>query len=122
MLYKRLASCERPEEIDEMVAELVDRFGLPPLPARILIDSHRLRIQGKALGILKIDAAENGIGIQFVPKPPIDPGRIISLVQRDRNIKLSGPDRLKIEGHFQEVESRIIALKKFFKSLNQETA
>lgn len=122
VLYKRLASCESEEEIDEMYGELVDRFGLPPQPAKTLIDSHRLRIQGKPLGILKIDAAESSISIQFVPKPPIDPGRIISLVQSDRNVKLNGPDRLKIEGQFRDVESRLAAIKKLFKSLNQEKA
>ncbi len=122
VLYKRLASCESMEEIDEMYGELVDRFGLPPLPAKTLVDSHRLRILGKPLGILKIDAGENSIGIQFVPKPPIDPSKIIALVQQDRTVKLNGPDRLKIEGQFRDVQARMDAIRKLFKSLSQEKA
>ncbi|HQT25369.1 MAG TPA: transcription-repair coupling factor, partial [Burkholderiales bacterium] len=122
VLYKRLASCESMEEIDEMYGELVDRFGLPPLPAKTLVDSHRLRVLGKPLGILKIDAGETSIGIQFVPKPPIDPAKIIALVQRDRTVKLNGPDRLKLEGQFGDMQSRMEAIRKLFKSLSQEKA
>ncbi len=120
VLYKRLASCESQDEIDELHRELVDRFGLLPPPARTLVDSHRLRIQGKSLGISKIDASETSVILQFVPKPPIDPGRIIGLVQEDRNIKLSGPDRLKIEGRFQDMETRISRIKQLFNSLQEK--
>lgn len=120
VLYKRLAGCESLEEIDELYGELVDRFGMPPQPAKTLVDSHKLRIQGKAMGILKIDAAESSIAIQFLPNPPIDPGRIIRLVQSDRQVKLAGPDRLRIEGTFRDVDGRVSAIRTLFKSLNQE--
>jgi len=47
MLYKRLANCNTPEELDDMHQELIDRFGLLPEPAQTLLDSHRLRILAK---------------------------------------------------------------------------
>ena len=121
VLYKRLASCESDEEIDALYQELVDRFGLLPAPARALVDSHRLRIHGKSLGVLKIDASESAIVLQFVPKPPIDPERIILLVASERGIKLSGQDKLKAEGSFQDVESRIKKIKSLFNFLQEKT-
>ncbi|NNM82625.1 MAG: transcription-repair coupling factor [Burkholderiales bacterium] len=121
VLYKRLASCEHQDEIDEIHGELVDRFGLPPAPAKTLIDCHRLRILGKSLGILKIDASESSILVQFAPNPPIDPGHIIRLVQNNRQYKLAGPDRLKMEGKFPDAETRVRMTRTLIKSLQENS-
>jgi transcription-repair coupling factor (superfamily II helicase) len=32
--------------------------------------------------------------VQFEPNPPIEPIRIINLIQKDRNYKLAGQDKL----------------------------
>jgi hypothetical protein len=39
----------------------------------VLLECHKLRIQGAPLGVLKIDAAPTAIVIQFVPEPPVVP-------------------------------------------------
>ncbi|MHB1215881.1 MAG: transcription-repair coupling factor [Thiobacillus sp.] len=96
VLYKRLASVHNMDDLTELQEELVDRFGLLPDPARALIDTHRLRLVAKPLGIMKVDANEDSILLQFIPQPPIDPGRIIQLIQNRRDIKLAGEDRLRL--------------------------
>ncbi|MDO9466993.1 MAG: transcription-repair coupling factor [Thiobacillus sp.] len=95
VLYKRLASVHDGEELTQLQEELIDRFGLLPDPARALLDTHRLRLIAKPLGIVKVDASGDGILLQFVPQPPIDPGRIIQLIQTRRDIKLAGENRLR---------------------------
>src|SRR5574340_692324 len=70
VIYKRLANCASLEELDEMHQELIDRFGLLPETAQTLLDSHRLRILARPLGISKVDASSEAIQIQFVPNPP----------------------------------------------------
>src|SRR5687768_9361189 len=57
VIYKRLANCESLEQLATMHEELVDRFGPLPPYAKTLLDSHRLRVAGKALGIARIDAS-----------------------------------------------------------------
>ncbi|MGH8633643.1 MAG: transcription-repair coupling factor, partial [Burkholderiales bacterium] len=69
VLYKRLASCETLEALDALREELIDRFGVPPEPARALIECHRLRVLGQPLGIARIDASETAIQLQFVAHP-----------------------------------------------------
>jgi len=81
VIYKRLANCATQQELDDMHQELIDRFGLLPEAAQALLDSHRLRILAKPLGISKVDASSEAIVIQFVPNPPIDPLKIITLIQ-----------------------------------------
>jgi hypothetical protein len=65
-----------------------------PDAARALIETHRLRLQSQPLGIVKIDAASEAIAIQFAPKPPIPPERIIRFIQSRKDARLAGPDRL----------------------------
>lgn len=95
VLYKRLASVQGVDELSELQEELIDRFGHLPDPARALLDTHRLRIAAKAFGITRVDASSDSILLQFVPQPPIDPGRIIQLIQTRRDIKLAGENRLR---------------------------
>ena len=117
MLYKRLANCTTPEELDEMHQELIDRFGLLPEPAQTLLDCHRLRILAKPLGISKVDASSEAIQIQFVPNPPIDPLRVLHLIQTKRHYKLSGQDKLRIELKYGDIAQRVLAIRNFFNEL-----
>jgi transcription-repair coupling factor (superfamily II helicase) len=101
-----------------MQEELIDRFGLPPEPAKTLIEVHRLRILSKPLGIARLDISSEGMLVQFVPNPPIDPGKIILLIQQKRNYKLAGPDKLRIEARLPLVTDRVEAAKAVFRELS----
>jgi transcription-repair coupling factor (superfamily II helicase) len=117
VLYKRLANCGTDDQLQLLQEELIDRFGDLPDPTRILIDSHRLRIHGKPLGIARIDASDNSIQLQFVPNPPINPMKIIKLIQTKRNYKLAGPDRLRIDVKIPELKARVAEIRKVFAEL-----
>jgi transcription-repair coupling factor (superfamily II helicase) len=117
VIYKRLANCNSLEELDEMHQELIDRFGLLPEPAQTLLDSHRLRILAKPLGISKVDASSEAIQIQFIPNPPIDPMKIITMIQSKRHIKMAGQDKLRIELKYGDLHQRVLAIRNFFNEL-----
>jgi transcription-repair coupling factor (superfamily II helicase) len=116
-LYKRLANCERSDAIDNIQEELIDRFGKMPPQAQALIETHRLRLWAKPLGIAKIDASENLISLQFIPQPPIDAMRIIEMVQRNKHIKLAGQDKLRIETRSPDMAVRVATLKDVMRAL-----
>ena len=118
VLYKRLANCDSDEELERLREELIDRFGELPGATRALIDSHRLRLASKPLGIARIDASESAIQLQFVPKPPIDPMKIIKLIQTKRNFKLAGQDKLRIEANTADVAARVALIKQVFHMLS----
>ncbi|WP_374662706.1 transcription-repair coupling factor [Inhella sp.] len=96
-LYKRLASTEKPEQIDAMLEETVDRFGKLPAQGQALFDTHRLRVLAQPYGVARIDAAPGVINILFKPNPPIEAIRVIQLVQKNPSIKLVGNDKLRID-------------------------
>ncbi|MEO8717651.1 MAG: transcription-repair coupling factor [Burkholderiales bacterium] len=110
-LYKRMANCETPEQLDELREELVDRFGLLPEPAQALIECHRLRIAARPLGVARVDATHETALLQFVKQPPIDGAKIIALVQRRKDLRLSGPERLRLEAKMPGWPERAQAVK-----------
>lgn len=116
-LYKRLASCEDGGAIDALQEELIDRFGKLPPSASTLIETHRLRIAARPLGIAKIDASEAVINLQFVPNPPIDAMRVIDMVQRHRHIRLAGQDKLRIDTRAPDLAARIATVKETLRAL-----
>ena len=118
MLYKRLANCTTEDQLQLLQEELIDRFGDLPEATRTLIDSHRLRILGKPLGIARIDASESVLQLQFVPNPPIDPMKIIKLIQTRKHYKLAGQDRLRIEAKTPDLKTRVAEIRKVFAELS----
>ncbi|MBM3391435.1 MAG: transcription-repair coupling factor [Betaproteobacteria bacterium] len=118
-LYKRLANCETEEELLRLQEELIDRFGELPDQARTLLETHRLRILARPAGLAKIDATEAVVKLQFIPNPPIDPARIIQLVQQDRRWKLAGPDKLAVSRETATLPERAAAIREIISLLNQ---
>jgi transcription-repair coupling factor (superfamily II helicase) len=118
-LYKRLANCTTGDDIADLQEELVDRFGELPPQARALLDSHRLRCLCKPLGVSKLDATGEQIVVQFEAEPPIDPMCIINLIQRDRNYRLSGPDKLLLKRHCPTLADRVSAVKDMIHQLSR---
>jgi transcription-repair coupling factor (superfamily II helicase) len=116
-IYKRLANCATQEKIDDLQEEMIDRFGKLPEPAKALVETHRLRIAAATVGIVKIDAHSEAATLQFMPKPPIDPMRIITLIQKNKQIKLNGQDKLKITANMPDLSARVTQIKTAIKQL-----
>ena len=116
VLYKRLANASSDDELDTLQEELIDRFGLLPEQGEALLACHRLRIMAKPLGIIKIDASDASIQLQFNIKADLDPMKLVSLLQRDRRCRMNGPDKLRVTAQFGNLAHRV----EFVKSLLKE--
>jgi len=121
-LYKRLATVSSFDKLMDIKEELVDRFGQLPEQAQSLFETHRLRLDMAVLGIKKIDANPVQITIQFIPNPPIDPIKIIQLVQTNKRIQLNGQDKLKVlpadKEAFITLAQRLEAIRQLLKHLS----
>jgi len=80
-LYKRIANAKSGAELDQLQIELIDRFGLLPLSAKVLFESTLLKIELSQLGIIKLDANAQSLTLVFSPEPAIDTGKLIQLIQ-----------------------------------------
>jgi transcription-repair coupling factor (superfamily II helicase) len=118
VLYKRLANCESLDELGTMQEELVDRFGGLPESAQALVACHRLRLIGKPLGVVRIDAGPDRTSLQFTKEPPFNAGSLILMVQTDGRIRFAGPDRIRIERAAPALAERVALVREFLAHLH----
>ncbi len=119
--YKALSHARTEDDLIHIHEELIDRYGLLPEAGENLLAVHRLRIKAEPLGIVKIDASEAQATIQFSSKPNVDAVSIIELVQKNKQVRLAGPDKLKIEiTKGEEIKNRIQAVRNVLNSLRKE--
>ncbi|MFX8067238.1 hypothetical protein ABTK78_19335, partial [Acinetobacter baumannii] len=76
-------------------------------------------VLAKPYGVIKVDAAPSIININFRPNPPIDPMRVIELVQKNRNIKLVGNEKLRVEKALSNPQDRAQAVREVLRLLGQ---
>ena len=107
-LYKRLASAADEATLNDIQEEIVDRFGELPTSAKALIETHRLRLRAQTMGIIKMDIAASLGQIHFGKNAPIDGLSMIQLIQKDRNVKLNGQDKIRLTYEMPELPDRVL--------------
>ncbi|NCZ75446.1 MAG: hypothetical protein EBX65_08145, partial [Betaproteobacteria bacterium] len=92
--------------VRELHEEIIDRFGKMPLPTQTLVQSHRLRLLGQSIGVSKIDAHSQAIVLQFGKDTAVEPGQLIRFLQRRKDAKMLGSDRLRVAMLTEDLDSR----------------
>jgi transcription-repair coupling factor (superfamily II helicase) len=81
-IYKRIAGISEREEADEMLEELIDRFGEPPKSVLNLLTIACLKGKAHRLYIQEIVQRERELKLTMYEKAAIDPAGIPELVAR----------------------------------------
>jgi transcription-repair coupling factor (superfamily II helicase) len=109
VLYKRIATVDSRDELDELQVEMIDRFGLLPPFTQSLFRLRQIKLRAAALGIRKIDAGATGGYIVFEAVNHVDPARVLKLIQsRPKEYRLEGPLKLRF-GHVARTEEALFA-------------
>jgi transcription-repair coupling factor (superfamily II helicase) len=96
-LYKRIAAAANDPELDELTAEIHDRFGAPPLAALNLIRIAKLKLRARALGVRRLDLGPQGGSVLFEERTAVDPATLVRLIQKSsREYRLEGSQKLRI--------------------------
>ncbi|ETX09740.1 transcription-repair coupling factor [Marinomonas ushuaiensis DSM 15871] len=107
ILYKRIASAQTSEELKDLQVEMIDRFGLLPDSTKNLFRQTELKLKAEQLGINKIEANAKEGKIFFNSKTPVDPMKLIRLIQtKPDSYKLVGSDTLKFFAPMNSAEER----------------
>lgn len=96
MLYRKVASARREDEIDRVLAEANDRYGRPPDSVRNLADYGRIRVLADSLGVETIDREARHVVLKFRPHAKVDPARLVNLVRQRADLTLVPPSSLKL--------------------------
>jgi len=77
-IYRKLAAAEQPRE--ELLAELADRFGRPPVAVEMLLDVAALKREAEALRVQAISAGGGKLTVRLRRDARIDVDRLIRFV------------------------------------------
>ncbi|MDW8129130.1 MAG: transcription-repair coupling factor [Bryobacterales bacterium] len=80
--YKRIAEADTPGAVEQVQAELVDRYGPLPESVRWLLEYSLLKAMAQKLGIEAIERAQGRLRVRFHRDSPVDPARLAELVRR----------------------------------------
>ncbi|MDG4559464.1 MAG: transcription-repair coupling factor [Candidatus Contendobacter sp.] len=118
ILYKRIASARDAGELRELQVEMIDRFGLLPVPVKTLFRATELKLRALPVGVRKIEAGPKGGRLVFGPEPKVDPAKLVRLLQRQPKVyKLDGKDKLRFVKDLPDAEARAAAVEELLKSV-----
>jgi transcription-repair coupling factor (superfamily II helicase) len=95
-IYRKLSEAKSTEQVREVEAEIIDRFGNPPPAVEDLLNLTVIRITASRLGIFRISLKEDRLSLEFSPDKRIEKKQIENL--RDK-IKL--PLEFAADGTFK---------------------
>ena len=90
---------------------MIDRFGLLPEPVKQLFAVTHVKLLIEPIGIIKLDAGDSMLRIQFNAEPNIDPVKLIQLIQsQPKQFQLKGQTELSFFDTMPNIEQRISAI------------
>jgi len=113
--YKRFESCETPEEVDILEAELIDRFGTPPSQVNTLIELERIRAISSSLKISEVLEENNRIRIRISSYCTIPGEKLATAISKDKRLSLdpNDPELLIFKFNEKDAEKKLYELKKW---------
>ncbi len=92
-LYRKLSGLKEESDLEAMTAEVEDRFG--PFPAEVsnLMKVMSVRLSLKRLRATRLDVAEDGLLFTFAPDAPLNPEKLLKIVNKEPRKFLFVSDR-----------------------------
>ena len=116
-IYQNIALCRTEEELQNVIDEVIDRYGRLPKELENLIDIARIKQLARKANILKIAQKENGIVFYFV-KEKIKPEMVNTLITKyPMLVKFSNAVEPYVTLRIKENENIIEKAKEFLKTV-----
>jgi transcription-repair coupling factor (superfamily II helicase) len=119
-LYKRIAAAASNEALDELTAEIYDRFGPLPQAAQSLLRIAKLKLAARAIGVRRLDVGPQGGTVTFEERNSIDPATVVRMVQKGpRDYRLEGPLKMRLMRQLPAEENRFVFADALLKLLGE---
>jgi transcription-repair coupling factor (superfamily II helicase) len=94
-MYKRVAGVESESRLNDVRAELVDRYGEPPAPVQNLLEYAALKLLAMRVGATAIERKRDLVSLKFRENAEIDPGKLAKFVSSQRGAQFAPDGTLK---------------------------
>jgi len=116
-MYKRVAGVERESQLHDVRAELIDRYGEPPVAVRNLLDYADLKLLAVRVGVNAIERKRDQVSIKFRQTATVDPERLARFVASQRGTQFSPDGTLKLTQKATAAEDVLSHLKHLLEEL-----
>ncbi len=82
-LYKKIAGAASEAAVNEIRAELEDRYGPPPDATVYLLEAAIVRLECERLGLAQIERRRGELQIRFTENAAVDPAHLMQLLERN---------------------------------------
>jgi transcription-repair coupling factor (superfamily II helicase) len=106
-LYRRIGALSAHDDINQMAAELVDRFGPMPDTVKNLLEIVELKYLCRNANILKIDAGAKGFALSFKDNQFPAPDKLIGwIASQGGRVQLRSDHKLIVKGALAQIAAR----------------
>src|ERR1700758_421215 len=116
-MYKRVAGVERESQLHDVRAELIDRYGEPPLAVRNLLDYADLKLVAVHVGVHSIERKRDQVSIKFRQNATVDPERLARFVAGQRGAQFTPDGTLKFTQKVNVAEEVLNHIKQVLEDL-----
>ncbi|MDD5126621.1 MAG: transcription-repair coupling factor [Dehalococcoidales bacterium] len=109
-LYQKMAKLERPEQIDDLVQELSDRFGALPEEVRNLLYAIRIKLAASRAGVESIAIEEGRIAIRLFDGMALDKQKLKGILSEGvhAGIRQVTIDYQRMDGQWQATLEEVV--------------
>ena len=119
-MYKRVAGVETEAQLNDVAAELGDRYGASPPAVRNLLDYAALKLYSQRLGVAQIERRRDAVNIRFTDKAAVDPERLARFVHAEPGTQFTPQGILKFSLKEKQPELILARLKSLLEQLAGE--
>jgi transcription-repair coupling factor (superfamily II helicase) len=94
-MYKRVAGVETESQLNDVAAELQDRYGPPPPAVRNLLDYAALKLLSLRVGVIAIDRKRESVTFKFRQNAAVDPEQLARFVSSQKGAQFTPDGMLK---------------------------
>lgn len=121
-IYRKLGNLNTNDQVNDMRAELLDRFGRLPAEADNLIETIKIKILCRLAHVQKAESGSNGVLLTFKNNqcPYVD--NLLKVVQSNHNYKLRPDLKLFYHWSIDDISTRVKTVKNICKELSNSVS
>ncbi len=118
IMYKKIANAESAEQIDNIVLELINRFGNLPEEINNLIDITKMKIKYSKIGIKKLLVSKDKLRIAFQENSNINHEKLIKFINNSHNnVSFTKDNTLIYKKNFKDIRDKKIVIANIIESI-----
>ena len=118
IMYKKIANSETSEQLDNIIIELMNRFGVVPHEVYNLIDITKMKIKYSKIGIKKLVIAKNTLKVSFEKEAKINSDKLIKFIKNsNNNVSFKKENTLIYKKDFKDIRDKKIVIANIVESI-----